>query len=409
MTGILIIANAANRVKVFTPIADKLSEMGMKVSFISLDSVQDGKASEVLRKSRHPFIEFPFTTEVKLFDMSRNDRFRTLQLIRIQVMELLDTIKPDVILLGAAAYVEGVIIEEARKRNIKTALMQDGLRNDAGSGSKAKIRAFLLRYSRSLVNEWTLPLTGVNYFFTPFETNRVDKIMLFGNDQLNRLRKSGVHKERLVAVGSPVYDNLISIPNERASEIRSFFSFQPNSQVLLFGMQCFFKHSILPLDEEIKIVEDLINLFRKLKHVNLVIKLHPDNDYNIYQSRFKEGKISDNVHLVKDEFTPSELLSISSAFATVFSTMALEAIVRFIPVISLEYTRVATKLNLEPAAIPVKSINELEILLEKENWVEELQMQLRKNRDQILDRELVNLGFASERAAQELIRLSKPS
>ena len=405
MTGILIIANAANRAKVFTPVADKLSEMGMKVSFISLDSVLDGKASDVLRKSRHPFIEFPFSTEVKLYDMKRSDRFRTLRQIRVKVMELLDTIKPDVILLGAAAYIEGIFIEEARRRKIKTSLMQDGLRLDEPASMIEKLKASLIRYSTSCVNEWTLAFTGVNYFFAPFGTNRVDKILLFGNDRLDSLRKSGVRREKLVAVGSPVYDNLISIPNKRMSEIRSYFSLPPKRPTLLLGMQCFHAHNILPLDEEIKIVENLVNLFRKLEHIDLIIKLHPDNDYNIYRLRFIEWKVPDNVHLVKDEFTPSELLSISTAFTTVFSTMALEALVKFIPVIALDYVRVTCKLNLDPAAVGVKSIDELEALLRKENWVEELKMQLKKNRDQILDRELVNLGFAAEKAAEELVRL----
>ena len=139
----------------------------------------------------------------------------------------------------------------------------------------------------------------------------------------------------------------------------------------------------------------------------MIIKLHPDNNYNLYRLRFNSWEAPRNVHLVKNEFTPHELLGIASAFATVYSTLALEALVNYVPVITLDYTKVDYRLNLEPAAVSVKSLDELNNLLKNENWVDDLNDQVKKNRDHILDRELVNLGFAAEKAAEELVKLNR--
>ena len=87
--------------------------------------------------------------------------------------------------------------------------------------------------------------------------------------------------------------------------------------------------------------------------------------------------------------------------------MALESLVHNVPVITLEYTKVHYRLNLEPAALSVRSSESLASMLKKADWVDTLSMKVKMHRDEILDRELVNLGFAAENAADEIATLAR--
>ncbi|MFH1515291.1 MAG: CDP-glycerol glycerophosphotransferase family protein, partial [bacterium] len=217
--------------------------------------------------------------------------------------------------------------------------------------------------------------------------------------------RQGVLREKMVAVGNPLYDSFTPLATDRTSKIREFLGIPPKKPVILFGMQCFNKHNVLSLDDELKLAENLINLFKTIQDIDLIFKLHPDNNHDIYKENFIKWDLPENVHLVKDEFTPRELLAISSAFATVYSTMALESLVLEVPVITLDYTNVNCHLNLEPAAFSAKSEDDLVKLLKQDNWAGELKQKLDLHRDEILDRELANLGFASEKAAEEIMKL----
>lgn len=407
MARILITANAKNRAKVFIPIADKLHEMGCKVTFVSLDSILDGDATSVLKTSSHPYLEFPGELEISLFEMGRSERFSTLKSVISSVKEILKSTNPDVILLGAASYVEDIFIEQAREMGIKTVLMQDGLRIEEHKNTVQKVKSWVLKRICMLVNEWSRATQDVSYFFSPFQTNRVDKILLFGNGEIAQFARQGVLREKMVAVGNPLYDSFTALSKDRVNKIQEFLGIPPKKPVILFGMQCFSKHNVLSMEDELKLSENLLNLFKKTDSVDLIFKLHPDNDHDIYKENFFKWDCPENVHLVKDEFTPHELLGLASAFATVYSTMALEALVHEVPVIILDYTNVNYFLNLEPAAFSAKSEESLVNLLEKENWVGELKQKLDNHRDEILDRELVNLGFASEKAAEEIVRLAR--
>ena len=403
MVKALIIANAANRAKVFVPVADYLFDAGAKVTFVSLDPILDGDASNILRISRHPYIEFPHRTEKNLFEMSIKERFATLKQIRKPVNEMLTSLSPDVILLGAAAYVEGVIIEEARKRGMKTALMQDGLRIRDYTSAFGTFLKWLVSKIKAIVNEWTLALYGVRYFFTPFETNRVDKILLFGDSVFKEVLHKGIRREKLAIVGNPVYDSAPPLPVERSVDVRFFFGLPPDRKIVLFGMQCFHRHKVAKIDDEIAIVKDLVDLFREIPSFDLIIKLHPENDYDMYRELFFKWNPPSTVHLIKDEFSPRELLAISDAFMTVYSTMALEALVYGIPVITLDYTPVRHRLNLEPATFSAKSSQDLKRILSE--WRDDTHILIKDKVKQVLDSELANLGFASEKAAEVILDL----
>lgn len=405
MAKILITANAKNRAKVFVPIADKLAEMNIEITFVSLDSIHHQQASPVLKKSRHTFLEFPIEADSNIFNTDRNARFKILKETVQAVRELLDAIKPTVILLGAASYVEDVFIEEATRRGIKTVLMQDGLRIEQDTCLAGKIRASLTGAICNIVNEWTRALYGVGYFFSPFNTNRVDKILLFGNGVRDQYLLNGIRQEKLAVVGNPMYDSAAPLPGGFAEKIRGFLGINEFKPVLLFGMQCFNEHDILSIEDEIEIVVNLVEMFRDLSDVELIIKLHPDNNYEMYRRRFVELNPPENVHLSSDEFSPHEFLGVASAFMTVYSTMALESLVHNVPVITLDYTKVNYHLNLEPAALSVKSPEDLVGFLNKADWVNELNSKSKKYRDEILDKELVNLGFAAENAADEIVKL----
>jgi len=405
MARILITTNAKNRAKVFIPIADKLNEMGCKVTFISLDSILDGDATTVLKTSSHPYLGFPYEGEKSLLEMERSERFSTLKSVIPLVKEILKNTNPDVILLGAASYVEDIFIEQANEIGIKTVLMQDGLRIEQRKNTAQQVKSWIQDKFCMLVNEWSRAIKGVSYFFSPFQTNRVDKILLFGNGEIEQFARQGVLREKMVAVGNPLYDSFTPLATDRTSKIREFLGIPPKKPVILFGMQCFNKHNVLSLDDELKLAENLINLFKTIQDIDLIFKLHPDNNHDIYKENFIKWDLPENVHLVKDEFTPRELLAISSAFATVYSTMALESLVLEVPVITLDYTNVNCHLNLEPAAFSAKSEDDLVKLLKQDNWAEELKQKLDLHRDEILDRELSNLGFASEKAAEEIMKL----
>jgi len=403
MAKILIIANASNRARVFLPIANALLEMGTKVTALSLDRILGGEASQVLQKSRIPFLEFPYLGDKKLFDMTKPERFKALRRSRRPVHEILKSVQPDVILLGAASYVEAVIIEEARSLKIKTALMQDGLRVYEKKGSFQSLRNWLIEKVTALVNEWAIALYGVPYYFSPFETNRVDRILLFGSGILDQIARRGIYREKLVVTGNPLYDSTTPLLSTRAAEMKMFIGIPDAQKVALFGMQCFHKHGVMKLDDESGLVRELINIFCEFPNFDLIIKLHPDNDYEYYRNLFSNWNPPSHVHLLKDEFTPQELLGIADVFITVYSTMALEALVNRVPVITIGFSRAGFELKLGPAALHVNTPDELKILLRE--WDEKTPIKLQSEAVKVLDRELAHLGFASEKAAEALLEL----
>jgi hypothetical protein len=405
MVKVLVIANASNRARVFIPVADMLVVMGHKATFISLDSILDSGASQSLKGSKHPFIEFPYKGK-KLFDMNKSERFRCLVSIKPAIRDLLQKFSPDIILLGAAAYVEGVFIEQARNLRIKTILMQDGLRIDVESSLLSRTRSLITNRLCALLNEWTLASKGVNYFFTPFGTNRVDGLFLFGSGLLEKLARQGIMREKLFAIGNPLYDSVAPLPKPRIDDIQQFFGLPPKRPVILFGMQCFHRHMVLTLEEEIDVVRDIVEFFSDQPDYTLIIKLHPDNDYDLYREKFEEWNPPDNICVVKNEFTPHELLTIATVFMTVYSTMALEALVYNVPVITLDYTPVKYHVILEPAAFSAKSKNDLEKLMVNDEWIDQLKLRIKTHRDTVLERELVNLGFAAEKAAEAIVKIA---
>jgi predicted glycosyltransferase len=146
-------------------------------------------------------------------------------------------------------------------------------------------------------------------------------------------------------------------------------------------------------------------MFREIPDFDLINKLHPDNDYELYREHFSKWDPPHTAHLVKDEFSPRELLSISKVFMTVYSTMALESLVYGIPVITLDYTPVKFHLNLEPAINRAKSPSELKKILN--NWNDKTSILMKDKIKETLDCQLANLGFASEKAAKAILKLAK--
>jgi len=405
MVKVLIVMNASNRARVFIPVANALIDMDTKVTALSLDRILGGEASPVLKKSRIPFLEFPYTGEKKLFEMKKSERFATLRRIRRPIREVLKAIQPDVILLGAASYVEGVIIEEARSLKIKTALMQDGLRVYDKRGSFQTMKNRAINLGKALVNEWTIALYGAPYFFAPFETNRVDRILLFGFVISNEIARRGINREKLIVTGNPLYDLITPTPPNRLAEIKMFIGIPSTQRIVLFGMQCLHRHCVMRLDEETTLVKELIDIFHDFPHFDLIIKLHPDNDYEYYREVFSKWNPPSNIHLLKDEFTPQELLGIADLFITVYSTMALEALVNHIPVITIGFSPAMFELKLGLAARHVKTPDELRKILHE--WHENRLFMILPEIDKVLDKELANLGFASEKAAEALLELGK--
>ena len=238
-----------------------------------------------------------------------------------------------------------------------------------------------------------------------------DEIIVWGETSKNKVKHLyGYSSNRKIYVlGNPRYDKIVEIfsNKKRSKDFYTKLNLDQKKKNVVFFSQT----NILDIGKEQpheRFVEPIYALDKLLNNelsskINLIIKLHPQESKKHYE-RYMENL--NNVKMIKDEVSPYELYQHTDISLTVSSTTTLEAMIFKIP--TLQY--VLDKFGVRGeryyehgAAILIRNADELietigGIVSEKYDLFE-----LEKNQKKYLEKNLVNLGNATNKIVEHLL------
>lgn len=158
-----------------------------------------------------------------------------------------------------------------------------------------------------------------------------DKIALFGSRYKDVYLKMGINEKRLAVVGNMLYDDLLKkIKTFDKNKIFSELELDKNKKLLTYM-------SVPELNESEQeaLMAPLIEGTKKLKNVQLVIKLHPtEQDIELHRKIIKKYDIK--AKIIKD-FDTYALIWASDAIITTYSTVGSETAIMGKPLVTLNY------------------------------------------------------------------------
>ncbi|MCM1987214.1 hypothetical protein [Methanococcoides seepicolus] len=156
-----------------------------------------------------------------------------------------------------------------------------------------------------------------------------DKLVLQGNHDRNYLLDKGyIRSEQLVVTGRSTIDEKL-LKTYSKDEIKKHFSIPSHKKVICLATQPFNDHvrKDFVLDVFSALEENANETF-------IIIKLHPNEDIDYYNSLLKEDKLEKLNYLIIRDYDLYAILSISDILITISSNVAAEALFKKVPAIS---------------------------------------------------------------------------
>lgn len=235
-----------------------------------------------------------------------------------------------------------------------------------------KIRAVLLRddmreFERTVIaaaKELGIPTLVVQHGIVAEENlfNYIfaDAIFIWGDGFRNRFKLND-GRQKLFVTGNPRYDICFNWKpfNSRAGLFNNL-RLDPKKTTILFAAQAIIKFSSYRTDDENDIFrKKLLDFFKAAPQYQLIIKIHPYEDENVYKRALKGYGLS-NVRLVRD-INIFELIAHSDLLLTKNSTTGLEAMIFDKPLITIELSKRRDQVPYgeKGAAISIHSVEEI--------------------------------------------------
>lgn len=185
------------------------------------------------------------------------------------------------------------------------------------------------------------PMYSFNNFLT--ERNMLgfpipDQLLLFGNHVKQQMISNGYPESNLVSFGNPSFFNLEQIKTSLNQEtVYKKYDIPKNKRIILFAtgkLQPFYSgHGIY--DYDVQIWESLLNNFKLMDDVFLILKPHPsEKNIEIYQKLIQKYD-STNSSIVNGNL--KELLSITTITISVFSSAMIDSLCFQKPVLRVKF------------------------------------------------------------------------
>jgi glycosyltransferase involved in cell wall biosynthesis len=243
-------------------------------------------------------------------------------------------------------------------------------------------------------------LNRKNYFFSNPTVKQIlpDITCLFGEEyQRLLLEESVYHPKMLVITGNPRYD-VLYYANKIYSKQKLIakYNLDPHKKIVLWTTQT---HG-LALDENKKNIDAMYSAMNSLPSVQLVIKLHPNEDQN--HPLYTENKSYKPIIIGGSEDTYG-LINISDVVITRHSTTALEAIAMGKPLIIMNLSGEPTTSNYvtEGVGFGVSQGKDMKAALEK---ILQNKVNLNKNREKFIEKYLFRIDGKATNRVLEVIK-----
>jgi len=185
------------------------------------------------------------------------------------------------------------------------------------------------------------PMYSFNNFIT--ETNTFgfpipDQLLLFGDHVKQQMISYGYPESHLISFGNPSFFNLGQIKTSLNQEtIHEKYDIPKNKKIILFAtgkLQPFYSgHGIY--DYDVQIWENLLNNFKSMDDVFLILKPHPsEKNIEIYQKLIKKYN-SNNSLIINGNL--KELLYITTITISVFSSVMIDSLCFQKPVLRVKF------------------------------------------------------------------------
>ncbi len=384
MKSILFLPLNTNHVLIFQTL---LKYLDADYIFVSHDNVSESKqyqTGKLLDNLSIPFIHFPKRINRSLSDstLSRISKFFRL---KKGIIYLLDEVKPSVIVMAIDNDpINQIFLTEAKKRSIKTILMQEAL---------IRPLEYTMRPAyRSDIFMKLLRKAGIFINYIPYGSGGCDKILVGGMRPYNILKSRGIAGEILEITGLPKYDDIIKkLTTHDHNNTKSDMSFLYIASTL-----------VVYDDAHIDFLKTLASIAEK-NEIKLIVKLHPrtekspDDIYKII------GKNENNyLHILKGGDETSTLLKKVTGMITVSSTVILDALMLNKKCVVVDYLAGESQLQYDSydAVFQISSKKEIELILNEAIKQDKKQ----SNKITLLEDELYKLDGQSAERAADLIK-----
>lgn len=231
-----------------------------------------------------------------------------------------------------------------------------------------------------------------------FRHLQADKIATMGEVGRRIYVESGVSPDRVVVTGIAHFDLLFNRDVEGDSQVLLTHEIDPGRGMILFTTDN------ISFAETEKMLTGVINAVLKMKDVQLVVKVHPSEPIEVYQTLAAKYEDS-RIRVVKD-IDLYALISNCALLITKYSTTALEAMMIDKPVVVINLAGQPTPVPYaeEGAALGVYRQEDIEQAILKALYDEETRTRLKAGRDRFVRNWA---GEPDGKASQRIVALMK--
>ncbi len=375
-----------NHVTIFHSIAKWLNCEHVVLCHDRISDSFQYRTENLLKPLGIPYMHFP--TEMQ---RSPNDGFgakvKAFFEMKRQVRDVLGDVRPEVLVLAIDNDpIAQVLIREAKRRRIRTALVQEALirPHELGGGHK-----YLSDHLYAALRFFGLCLN-----YTEYASGGCDRILVGGRIAFDILKKRGFSPERMRIVGLPRYDDFLMKVKERQTSIGN-------------GRRYLFAASTLLLKDEPnrRFLKLLVGAAKDLG-IHLTVKLHPRMPEGPEDVRNVIGSgWGDHLEVLKGGDDTFALLEKSEGLVTVSSTVVLEALMMGKECVVANY--LAGVSRLEYGSYDAVHVVEAEEEIPAAMRASSVSPKSTENKRKLLEDELFTLdGRSGERAARRIEELA---
>lgn len=380
MKSVLFLPLNTNHILIFKALLKHLDEDYIFVSHDNISEAKQYHTGKMLKSLGLPFLHFPESIDRSLSDniLLKISKFFPL---RKSIINLIKEIKPKVIVMGIDNDpINQIFLNEAKKRSIKTILIQEALIRPLEYTMRRK---YMSDHFMNLLREM-----GIFINYIPYGSGGCDKILLGGKRPYDILKNRGISERHLEITGLPKYDEIV----KKISDVRNEKNIKNKSFLFVASTL------VVNNEKNIHFLKTLVDVMEKIK-LNLIVKLHPRTEHEPEDIYYILDK-SENQYLqiLKGGDETSKLLNQVSGLITVSSTVILDALMMNKKCIVVDYLAGESQLKYDSydAVFQISKKEEIKSVLKLAMKEDKNQ----SNKQQLLEDELYMLdGQSSKRIA----------
>lgn len=413
MNKILFIPINSRDSEMFIPLIKKLEgQPGNVCLVISLDEFNKQNSEELLLKNNIHF--------------KRISEYRTKDVQKIVLKE-----KPNLIVVtNDQSMIERSFVLAGNHLNVPTLFLQNGA---IGQISYRK-KDYLVRYLYTIRHGWYILVRYMFFFAT---LNSIEKrlsttikkflidlwknatklelrgqygcsmIATTGNYEKEIFINYGVPNDKIIPIGNPKFDRIINSSYD-SEKIFNQYKIPKNKKIILLTTQAMVEHGLWTEKQREIFAKSIINAFRELSDVQLLIKYHPWEPIDIYKKIMTNAP--DNVILCENT-NLYELINACEILITLLSTTALEAMIfnKVVIIVNLFDDSSFIPYVESGSAIGVYKIEDLPSAIKKGLYDDEVKKSLEEYRENFIYRHAYKVdGKALDRAIKLIYKMLRP-